>query len=258
MPCAIFAARHGRLRCRRGARAVPRTHLAGGAPRRRGSGARRVRCSLPRGRNKMGMVGSVLRVCFGLTLAVFMLASWLVCRLLLLCSCISERTRGGCALVSTQLAFTATLFLSPWVWITAEPGKDEVWAEIQKQLDSDYRRPFCSGTTPRSWIRCSPSVSAAAPALATVRRRLHPPDLASTVHSKNACSRRLSVTHTWRITCSTCRSRACIKQWGTSRSHSRARRTATSVDKKRWRRHSFVWTTTFNPEAFCASFPRVS
>ena len=91
---------------------------------------------------KMGMVGSVLRVCFGLTLAVFMTVDWLVCRLLLLCSCISERTRGGCALVSTQLAFTATLFLSPWVWITAEPGKDEVWAEIQKQLDSDDPRPI--------------------------------------------------------------------------------------------------------------------
>lgn len=89
----------------------------------------------------MGVVGSVLRVCFGLTLAVFMLADWLFCRILLVCTCLGQRTRGGVALVATQLAYRMTLFLSPWVWVTAEPGNDEIWAEIQKQLDSDDPRP---------------------------------------------------------------------------------------------------------------------
>ena len=89
----------------------------------------------------MGMVGSVLRVCFALTLAGFMLMNWVVCGLLLLCSCVSDRTRGGWALISSRLAFSATLFFSPWVWITAEPGKDEIWADIQKQLDSNDSRP---------------------------------------------------------------------------------------------------------------------
>lgn len=90
---------------------------------------------------RMGVVGSILRVCFGLTMAVAMLVNAAICKLLLLCSCLPERTRGGMALVTTQCAFALTLFLSPWVWITGEPDKSEMWAEIQKQLDSEDPRP---------------------------------------------------------------------------------------------------------------------
>jgi hypothetical protein len=143
----------------------------------------------------MSMVGSVLRVCFGLTLAVFMLVNWLVCRLLLLCSCISERTRSGCALVSSQLAFGATLLLSPWIWITAEPGKDEIWAEIQKQLDSDDPRPVFLLGNHTSFMDTLLTVGErSCPALPSVRG-LQLPDLPPTGRSKNAYSYRLSVTH---------------------------------------------------------------
>eukprot|EP01044_Picomonas_judraskeda_P035772 COSAG03_NODE_15470_length_430_cov_0.725076_1_plen_57_part_01 len=56
------------------------------------------------------MVGSVLRVCFALTLAAYMLMNWVVCGLLMLCSCLSERSRGGWARISSRRAFSATLF----------------------------------------------------------------------------------------------------------------------------------------------------
>eukprot|EP01043_Picozoa_sp_COSAG02_P016500 COSAG02_NODE_728_length_17995_cov_52.042244_6_plen_204_part_00 len=141
------------------------------------------------------MVGSVLRVCFALTLAIFMLAEWLVCRLLTLCPCISERTRQGCALVSCRVCWSGALLLAPWIWITGEPGEDEVWAEILKQLESDDPRPVFLLGNHTSFMDTFVSVGKHSdPALGSARE-LHAPDLATAACSKNAHSRRLSVTH---------------------------------------------------------------
>lgn len=144
----------------------------------------------------MGVVGSVLRVCFALTLATLMLAEWLVCRLLMLCSCISERTRQGCALVSCQLCWSGALLLAPWVRVTAEPGNDEVWAEIQKQLDSDDPRPVFLLGNHTSFMDTFVSVCERSDHAPDTARELQaPPDLAAPACSKNAHSHRLSVTH---------------------------------------------------------------
>lgn len=141
------------------------------------------------------MVGSVLRVCFALTLAVFMLAEWLLCRLGMLCSCISERTREGCTLVSCQACWAGTLLLAPWIRVTGEPGEDEVWAEIQKQLDSDDPRPVFLLGNHTSFMDTFVSVGErSSPTLGSAREP-HASDFAPAACSKNARSHRLSVTH---------------------------------------------------------------
>lgn len=88
----------------------------------------------------MGFVGSVLRVCFALSLSVTMIVAAAICKVLLMLP-VPENRRCGMALVVSQAAFGLALLLSPWAWITGEDNLGQMFAAIQTQLDNDDVRP---------------------------------------------------------------------------------------------------------------------
>lgn len=83
----------------------------------------------------------IARAIFGVSLAVGMLNTALFCKIISLIPGLKKSYREGLPLMVVQFAWRVSLWLSPWIWITAAPRVAAQWKQFSQDMLKDDSKP---------------------------------------------------------------------------------------------------------------------